>query len=158
MGLCRAVCFVANKSKFRVPCFAKASQGRSNFAFRVSASDGPIRDHSRPFAGKTSIRILQKETKVTKTHFQHTLRASFSWVPSVQISESEQQLVSEVIPSVSSVASCKIRCRFGCGSAGPDLNFIFNLNLNPASSAAGEKPPSRRTPSPRGGRGPAPRA
>jgi len=59
-----------------------------------------IRASSRPFAVKTSIQILQKETKVTKTHFQHTLRASFSWLSSVQISESKQRLVSEAISSV----------------------------------------------------------
>jgi hypothetical protein len=43
--------------------------------------------------------FLQKETKVTKTSSQLTLRASLS---SVQISESEQRLVSEVISSVAS--------------------------------------------------------
>jgi hypothetical protein len=52
-------------------------------------------------------RLLQKETKVTKIHFPHTLHASFSWLSSVQISDSEQRLESEVIFSVSSVASCK---------------------------------------------------
>jgi hypothetical protein len=29
----------------------------------------------------------------------------------------------EVIPSVSSVASCKIRCRFGCGTAAQSTVF-----------------------------------
>jgi len=34
----------ATKSKFRVPCFAKASQGRPSFGFRVAGFAGSIRD------------------------------------------------------------------------------------------------------------------
>jgi hypothetical protein len=41
----------------------------------------------------------------------YALRASFSSLSSVQISESEQRLVPEVISSVPSVGSCKTRCR-----------------------------------------------
>jgi hypothetical protein len=58
--------------------------------------------------------FLQKETKVTKPNFRLTSCPSFSSLSSVQNFEFKQRFLSAVIPSV---ASCKIRCRFGCGVA-----------------------------------------
>jgi len=61
--------------------------------------------------------FLQKGTKVTKIDSERPLRSSLSSLSSVQESEFERQLASDFIFSISSVASCKIRCRFGCDFA-----------------------------------------
>jgi hypothetical protein len=106
-----------------------------------SSSDRNLQEETEktePYQLADPFGFLQKETKVTKTHSRQTLRASFSWLTSVQslIPEFSADFADgrgsrfnrsgfiRVYPRhprefsffVPSVASCKTQSRFGCGS------------------------------------------
>jgi hypothetical protein len=68
--------------------------------------------------------VLQKETKVTKTNFRRILRASFSWLPSVQYSESDQRLAAEFNSPLPLRPSVKSDSGVGRGSPSAFIRVI----------------------------------
>ena len=87
-----------------------------------------------------SFGVLQKETKVTKTNSRRSLRASFSWLPSVQCAESDQRLAAEFISPLPLRPPVKPDSGVGLGSPSALIRVISGKVIPPSPpvrSAAG---------------------